>query len=232
MLGNDPKQHWKAYALNHEAQVLYCDYTPPKLDFALDVQFPKTEIIVVVGDKKVVHRTHKRIDQVDAKHIAISAASRVYNAWNSLMFPFVSESYKAKLDSLRPYFHFKTDEEKPTTIWVEWSSVNRSDTRLYTYHYDEKTGHLKISCGYVLVNREVEIKTLHEEVKSAVELWAMHMSLVESYNPFMDTFLLPSRDAVPQFSDPQVYNSRMEMFMGMNHKREILSSTTDDLVVS
>jgi hypothetical protein len=215
----------------------YDNYTPPKLDFKLDTKFPKTEVTLIVDGKRIVHRTHKLITELsDPKQIATEACTRVYSLWNSLLYPFILTSYKTKLDSLRPYFRFKTDEKDSNVIWVEWSLMTENefggtDTRLYKYNYDAKTGILKISCGYATVNKDVEVAADPLEVKSAVELWAMHMSLVESYNPFMDKFLVQSRDAVPGFTDPQVYSSRMEMMKGMHHKMQILSTTTEDLVV-
>lgn len=228
------KQNWIQHELTMNAKVKFDQYAAPKLDFILsNIQIPQTEVPLVVGDKRIIHRTHKRIDELDTKQIAISAASRFYNTWNSLTYPFTSGAYKAKLESLRRYFHFKIDKEKSTTIWVEWSNNLGTDTRLYTYEYDEKTQSLKIACGYGMVARDVTVKEVKPtEVVSAVELWSIHMSLVESYNPFMDKFLFMSRDEVTQFTDPQVYSSRMEMYEGMHHKREIMNSTTDDLVVS
>lgn len=224
------KQNWIQHELTMNAKVKFDHYTPPKLNITLsNIQIPQTEVSLVVGDKRIIHCTHKRIHELDTKQIAISAASRFYNAWNSLTYPFTSDAYKAKLESLRRFFHFKIDKE----LWVEWSNNLGTDTRLYTYEYDEKTQSLKIACGYCMVARDVTVKEVKAtEVVSAVELWAIHMSLVESYNPFMDKFLFMSRNEVPQFTDPQVYSSRMEMYEGMHHKREIMNSTTDDLVVS
>jgi hypothetical protein len=215
----------------------YDNYTQPKLDFKLDTKFPKTEVTLVVGDKRIVHRTHKLIAELsDPKQIATEACTRVYSLWNSLLYPFIFPSYKNKLDSLRPYFRFKNDEKDSNVLWVKWSLMTENefggtDTRLYKHNYDTKTGNLKIRCGYATVNKEIEVAVDPPEVKSAVELWAMHMSLVESYNPFMDKFLMRSRDALPGFTDPQVYSSRIEMMQGMHHKQNILSTTTENLVV-